>query len=476
MENIPSQAVIAQLTPSVFVNFTWRNKMSLIKRNNCKPTKSLVVEVVNHQHSPIRFRRLLSSVLLLLTILAFSIGCTAAIDNDQFEVAASTPADVEPVLTEITLPTSTPISIPLLSPTVPATPTAAAIPETPTAEPEPTTASNEPVNWDGQQLITLREDGFYRLDLATDELELIASKVYREDEWQLSSGRISYDGKKVVYWFPEGDEFQVWLVNTVDEGSQLILNIANDNFIRADGEWHGQDRFFELGIRGEWEHGVPMMVQWYLFDTLEVKIIEMAIDRPGVRICHTIAVSPDSNQVATWCSFDSQFEEQRQHFVIEIDGSSWQTTATPEQSLALIYGLGEQIWSLDRSVLLIPGRNPTVVNILERSTYQLFDESDYDATTYNSRLSPDGRLWGYGYQLCGGSISFCTRVMDIESRTILWESSDLEAYIVSWSPDGKFLVVNTLEEGFIIRVSDFSVVKTLPTGSILSVETVWLDN
>jgi hypothetical protein len=475
MENIPSQAVIAQLTPSVFVNFTWRNKMPLIKRNNCEPTKSLVVEVVYHQHSPIRFRRLLSSVLLLLTILASSIGCTAAIDNDQFELAASTPADVEPVLMETSLPTSTPISTPLLTPTVPATPTATAIPETPTAEPEPTTASNEPVNWDGQQLITLREDGFYRLDLATDELELIVSKVYMEDEWRLSTGRISYNGKKVVYWFPEGDELQVWLVNTVDGSSQQLLRITNDNFTGAYGEWHGRDSFFELGIWGEDENGVPLVVQWYLFDTVQGDIIGVAGDRG--KVCHTLAVSPRSNSVANWCSFDSDLEEQSAYVVLEANGEAWQTTEHPNQVLVESYDLTTQyIWSLDGNYVLIPGRNPTIINILEQYIYQLFDEDDFNALTFSSRLSPDGRLWAYGHRLCEGSVSFCVRVMDIESRTIVWESSDLEAYIVSWSPDGKFLVVNTLEEGFIIRVSDFSVVKTLPTGSILSVETVWLDN
>lgn len=447
--------------------------MSLIKRNNCKPTKDFVVEVVNHQHNPIRFRRLLSCALLLITIFAFSFGCAAAIDNDQFEVTASTPADAEPVFTETSLPISTPTSTLLPTPTALATPMATAIPETPTPELEPT--PDELVNWEGQQLITLREDGFYRLDLATDELELIVSKVYMEDEWRLSTGRISYNGKKVVYWFPDGNEFQIQLINTVDGSSQQLLRITNDNFTGAYGEWHGRDSFFELGIWGEDVNGVPLVVQWYLFDTVQGDIIGVAGGRG--KVCHTLAASPRSNRVATWCSFDSDLEEQSAYVVIEANGEVWQTTEHPNQVWVESYDLTTQyIWSLGGNNVLIPGQNPTVVNILERSTYQLFDENDYDAITYNSRLSPDGRLWGYGHRLCEGNVSFCVRVMETESRTIVWESSTLEAYIVSWSPDGKFFVVGTLEEGYIIRVDDFSVVKTLPTGSILSIETVWLEN
>lgn len=459
--------------------------MSLTRSSNRKSTKSLVVKVVNHRHQSGKVRKFLSCALLLIITLGFSVGCTVAIGNDQLEVNASTPADVEPGFTETLLPTSTSASTPVQTATVLATSTATVVLKTPTPEPQPT--PDESIDWEGQQLITLRNDGVYQLNLATNELEMIAPIVYKRDEEQLlSAATFSYDGKKAIYWFPDGEGFQVWLVDIIDGSSQQLLSITNDNFTRADGEWHGQDRFFELGIRGEGEYGVPMVVQWYLFDILEGEIIGTATDRPGMRICHTIAVSPESNQVATWCSFDSQLEEQRQYFVIEIDGSWWQTTMAPEEPLAVTHELREQIWSLNRNILLIPsGRNAVIVNIPGKSTHRLFDERDAYAQTFGSRLSPNGRLLGYNYEVCGAE-RFCAQVMDIESRTVLWDSTGLfslppniswSAHVVAWSPDGRFFVVSGYDGAFIIRVDDFSVVKALPADSVMSIGGItWLNN
>lgn len=463
--------------------------MSFMKQSNYKPTKLLVVEAVNHQRRSIRLRRLLPSALLLVTILVFSFGCTVAVDNDPIEVVASTPADAEPVFTKTSLPTSTPISTPFPTPTAPVTPTATAVPKMATSEPkltqEPEPTPDEPFNWESQQLITLRKDGVYRLDLATEEMEMIVPIVYKEDNWQLSSGRISYDGKKVVYWFPEGDEFQVWLVEPIDRSSQQLLNIANNNFTMAYGEWYGQGKFFELGIWGEDENGVPLVVQWYLFDTLQGDIVGVAGDR--AKVCHTLAVSPRSDRVATWCSFDSHWEEQSGYVVIEFDGEAWQTPEHPEHVLVESYDLTTQyIWSLDGNYVLIPdGRNATIVNIAEKSTRQLFDERDIYTETFGSRLSPNGRLLGYNYHVCGTE-RFCARVMDIESRTVLWESVGLfpsppnvarSAHVVAWSPDGRFFVAVGYNDALIIQVDDFSVVKALPPDAVMSIGGIrWVEN
>jgi hypothetical protein len=200
-----------------------------------------------------------------------------------------------------------------------------------------------------------------------------------------------------------------------------------------------------------------------------------------MRVCHTLAVSPKSHHVATWCSFDSQFEEQQRYTVIEADGEAWQTEEAPEEVLAITYELGEQIWSPDWSRVLIPiPSNATIVNVREPGVEQLLDEKDVYLHPYSAMFSPDGQLLSYRHDVCetvDDKVVSCLKIVDLESRAVVWESTDLypePAYMDTWSPDGEFFILSTREGSYILGRRDFSVVRPVII-DLATTGLVWLD-
>jgi Tol biopolymer transport system component len=334
------------------------------------------------------------------------------------------------------------------------------------------------IDWANEELITFKTDGIYQISLDTGDSEVI---VARDEGWQLFSASLSYDGQEAVYWFVENDTYQVWILDTISGDTKQLLDTEDNGITSVHGNWLGQGSFLEMEIWGEDENGVPLVVQWYLFDIRQGTIAGSADERPGKRICHLLAVSPRSNQAATWCSFDSQFEIQREYIVIEADGEYWQTTTSPEQPLFEPLGEdGRQIWSPDGNYVLMPrSLNATLVYVPEPQVSQLFESDSSSFNTFLSRFSPSGRWVSYRHSVCEND-NFCIKLIDVETKSVVWESSGVFTPpiggIYAWSPDERFFVIHAKDGTYIIDTFDFSVVKVLPSQLITTIEVAWLDN
>lgn len=437
--------------------------------------KDYFIEATIYQNNLSKGLQFFSHTLLLLIILLM--GCTITVNDEQPEIKALT-ATVSVSSIQETVPSVE------VTPTLTTTPTATMPPmATATAQlegastPTPEPTLEDMFDWANEKLFTFKPDGIYQIALDTGDSEVI---VTRKEGWQLFSAKFSYDGREAVYWFVEDGVYQVWAVNMVSGDTRQLLSIVDNGFTRPVGNWLGQGKFFELGIWGEDENGVPLVVQWYLFDIQRGEIVGTADDSPGTRICHTLAVSPKSNQAATWCSFDSQFETQREYTVIEANGESWQTTTAPEQVLLETLGTdGRHIWSPDGNYVLIPSSlNATLVYVPESRVSQLFENDSSSINAFTSRFSPNSKLLSYMHGVCEYD-NLCIKLIGIESKSIVWESSGLfspPVGIYAWSPDARFFVLEAKDNTFIIDISDFSVVKTLPNYLITTGEVAWLDN
>lgn len=418
-----------------------------------------------------------SAILLVMCLMTWLLGCDSGEETAVSQLTPPVPMPTDtavsltPTSTETQLPT-TPETPPIATSTVHLESSLAAA--TPTSTPKP----NELIDWANENLITFKTDGIYQIALDTGDSEIIVS---RDEGWQLFSASLSYDGQEAVYWFVEDGTYQIWVLDTISGNTKQLLNIEENGITSVHGNWLGQGRFLEMDIWGEDENGVPLVVQWYLFDVQQGTIVGSANERPGKRICHLLAVSPRSNQAATWCSFDSQFEMQREYFVIEADGEHWQTTAPPEQLLFETLGSdGRQIWSPDGNYVLIPSRlNATLVYVPELQVTQLFENDSSSFNTFLSRFSPDGRWISYMHSICEHD-NFCIKLIDIDSKSIVWESDGVftppVVGIYAWSPEERFFVIDAIDGTYIIDTFDFSVVKVLPSQLITTIEVAWLDN
>jgi len=436
--------------------------------------------------------------LLLITLLLFTSGCIANTSYEENEIGlidsssndVTTTTGLEPIMQETIanievtpstpvtktvieiIPTLTIINTATVSTTVTVTTSLGTYLNESTPEFEPT--PDESFNWENAHLIYLRPgDGVYRFEIKTQKSESI---IVRDANWYLFDANISPDGKQVIYWYVQDSMFQVWVVNTIDGSSKQLLNIVDNEFTNGDGNWHGQGQFFELGIRAEDENGIPLIVQWYLFDMSMGEIYASARDRPGVRICHTLAVSPQSNQVATWCSFDSQFEEQREYLIIEADGRISTTKTHPVEVMNITTNLGwAWAWSLDGTHVLVPGYSKAVIiNISTGVALDLF--ADDDSQVMFPQVSPDGQFLGYSNYCSNGSI--CAHLIEVESGLTVWESAGLlspPVWVIAWSPDGEFFVVATLDAVFILNTHTLAVEKTFSTDVISGDQIVWVD-
>lgn len=450
--------------------------------------------VFNYGQKTMKMIQFISLDLLLILIFIPLTGCTTILGNDATESDSLTPvAPIVEVTSTVLIETSTAVPIaPRPTATVAATSTPTVTVsltasnnlnerEFTTATSEPQVTRIQPLDWRNEQLITLRTDGIYRITLGTEESERI---IATQDNWQLFDAKISANGKQAIYWFIEDDTYQVWVIDTTSGETNLLLSIMDSHFTGANGAWYGQDNFFELGIRGEDENGVPLVVQWYLIDLPQGEVVGAADDRPGTNICHTLAVSPRSDVVATWCSFDSQFDEQNEYFVIESDGETWRTEIQPARVLMMTSELGKQIWSLNGEYILIPGSsNATLIYVPEARVYTLFENDDIYINTHIAKFSPDNRFLSYGYDACQDGASettICLRVIELSSREVIWESAELytaPVFIAGWSPNSEFFILSTFEEGdLLFRASDFSIVKSFSATLITTIETAWLNN
>ncbi len=423
----------------------------------------------------------------LFLVILFMAGCQTELTEEDFQATSPTiapTATIAPTTTVEEAATSTLQPIATVIPTE--MPTTTPTPSQPPAMPTP---DIEMLDWSNNTLITYtHEDGIYRFDLETEESERLVPIFNSGIAW-MSSASPSYNGQEVVYWFVEGPWYVVKAVNTVTGYDRPLLNINDDGFTDARGAWLGQGRFFELAIWGEDENGVPLVKQWYLFDIPNDTIIGSADDKPGTKVCHTIAVSPKSGRIASWCSFEPQFNEdgtsyveQGDYIVIEANGESWSTSEPPEQVMLETFGIDSgYIWSPNGNYVIVPRTgNATIIDVNSSDVFNLFTEDDYLVSTYDAQFAPDESLLSYEFAVCE-SRSACPRLLDFETGATLWDSSGLFAdglaKFSTWSPDGKFFAVDVdgSREYIILDSHNFSVAKTLSNEVVtLANWVVWL--
>ena len=443
---------------------------------------------LKHQFATTRFRSRSSfvfSVRWALSLILFAVGCvqTEGVALQPANVPTTTLSDVAtPAATVITRITTTPMP----QPTETTTPTETATAQPATVQPTPAqTPVDTAVNWAGQFLIYYDGDDIYRFNLETETRQLIVPIFNQGIVW-MSHAAPALNGQEVVYWYVEGEWFIVKAVNTITGQDRPLLTIDDDEFTAVRGSWLGQGHFFELAIWGEDENGVPLVKQWDLFDILNDAVVGFADNDPGLKICYALAISPHSNHVATWCSFEGQFDEegnyvtQGGYFVIEANGEYWTTTTSPDQVLVETFGIEQKHnWSPKEDYVLVPrGSNATLIDVDNSQIDDLFEGNDIYLNAYDAQFSPDGRFLSYEYDVCEFD-NFCQRILDLETRAVVWDSSGLfesPAHFFTWSPDGRYFVLRLSNGDYnIIETQNFSVVKSITKDTLLNaVEVIWL--
>jgi hypothetical protein len=308
--------------------------------------------------------------------------------------------------------------------------------------------------------------GIARFSLQTEEIEDL---MIKSDKDRLVFD-LSPDRQQLAYGLYTEGRFELWVTKLTQWSPELIFTVSGtEQGLAPDTapEWWGglwwvdnQYLVFVPGYEGYDDWGVSLFipVRSYL---VNVPRQNVEIETGSLTFGCSLAVSPQSNQVATWCPAIEGWSDPRVYFrhqpayyvVLEGNGEYWRSGSAPTDILVEFRGLPEQLWSWSPKG--------------EYAAFSIYDEVARVRTLYyidrqgQSLIAvEENPSHGWDWSPDQRYISFvgscpprsCNKVFDRESQQIVWTSRGLpgvpNATYLNWSYDSNYIVV--LSEGITI--------------------------
>ena len=368
------------------------------------------------------------------------------IEEDGQEVVVTTSESMVP------MPTDQPTAIPTQMPTIEASPSATIpIPDNELeAEVESDLVSITPtpvIAPDGHLYLSTLT-GISRFSLLTEEIEDLVTK---EPDWDISFD-LSPDRQQLAYWLHGEERSELWVTKLTEWSPELIFTVSG-----IDHEWNSlwwindQYLLFEPGYWDQRNHFfIP--VRSYLINVPEQSV---EIETGSLIFGCSLALSPQSEQIATWCPAIEGWSDPQEYFlhpplyyvVLEGNGEYWLSEPAPTEPFVEFRGLPEQLWRWSYqgeyaafSTYDAVARVSTLYYIDAQGQSLIAVEDDpYHAWDW----SPDQRYISFVGRCPPRS---CNKVFDRESQQVVWTSRGLpgvtNAISLGWSYDSKYIVVS----------------------------------
>lgn len=151
-----------------------------------------------------------------------------------------------------------------------------------------------------------------------------------ENDWLDWATSFAQNKKYAVYWIKRGNETELWFTSLPQWQPQLVLKIDDIEYDFATPLWAVNDRYllFKLSVMdnsGQLEE--VKTIRTYILDTVTMELVSQPY-WPGD--CFLLAPSPQTDQLALWCSKIQEPNNTEEFLVLELNETPWLTPQSPE--------------------------------------------------------------------------------------------------------------------------------------------------
>lgn len=294
--------------------------------------------------------------------------------------------------------------------------------------------------------------GISRFSLETEEIENL---LMVDPAWGDLGVALSPDRQQLAYWLHRGDRSELWITELVQWAPELIYTISS-----IEHEWtalwwlNDQYLLFEPGYFDQ-RTNFFIPAKSYLINIFQQSV---EIETNSLIFGCSLAVSPHSNQIATWCPAIEEWVDAQSYFstspsyyvVLESNGEYWLSDLAPTEVFIEFRGLPEDIWSWPHQGDYVAfstydevakTRTLYYIDIQSQSLIPIEDDS---RSYYSLDWSPDSQyisFVGYCFERS------CNKVFDIESQQVVWTSVGLpgaeNGTYLNWSYDSNYIAVQS---------------------------------
>ncbi len=295
--------------------------------------------------------------------------------------------------------------------------------------------------------------GISRFSLATEEIENLVSI---EPDWDSLGFALSPDRQQLAYWLHEEGRSELWITNLEQWLPKRVFTVSDIEHETIDLWWLSENYLLLEPGYFDQRYSFFIPVRSYLINALQQSV---AIETGSLIFGCSLAVSPQSNRIATWCPAIEGWTDAEKYFihppsyyaVFEGNGEYWLSELAPAEVFIEFSGLPEDIWSWSyqgeyvtfstydevakaRTLYYIEAQGQSLITVEDDSSYY-----------YALDWSPNQKFISF-HGKC--SVKGCDKIYDILSRQVIWTSAGFSGTFLYWSYDSRYIVV--LSEGITI--------------------------
>jgi hypothetical protein len=291
--------------------------------------------------------------------------------------------------------------------------------------------------------------GIWQVDVVSQEKTYLLTK---EDAWLHWGARFAQNKKYLAYWLKQGDETELWFTRLPQWQPELVLTINDVSYDFATPLWGVNDRYLFLGlsILDNSSHLEDIKtIRTYVIDTETLELISQPY-WPGN--CLILAPSPQTGDLALWCSPTDEQNDKLEFLVLEPNGTGWFTLQPPEPLTDSCY-FATCAWSQDGDFVAFVSTNyPYSLFYMSTDANKHTHLDDQITDSYRFLLwSPDSQFLYYA-GACGDASSECPNIMSVTDKQVIWrartnfnrgEMGIIFVREVVWSPDSLYIAIPT---------------------------------
>lgn len=294
--------------------------------------------------------------------------------------------------------------------------------------------------------------GISRFSLATEEIEDLISI---EPVWDNLGFTLSPDRQKLAYWLHTEQRSELWITELEKWSPDLVFTISGIEHEWISVWWLNESHLLLEPGNFDQRYNFFVPVNSYLINIFQQKI---EVEADSLIFGCSLAVSPQSNLLATWCPAIEDWADPQSYFstppsyyiVLESDGEYWLSNLAPPNTFIEFRGLPEDIWSWSYQETYAAFSaydevaKESALNILDAQGESLNTIED-DSRYYSSLdWSPNQKYLSF---LGSCSAMACNKVFDIGLQEVVWTSEGLpdaeNGTYLNWSFDSNYVIVQS---------------------------------
>lgn len=276
-----------------------------------------------------------------------------------------------------------------------------------------------------------------------------------EAEWLDWGASFSQNKKYLVYWIKTDQGTELWFTSLPKWQPRRILQIENVAYDFAIPLWGVNDRYllFNLSVLdNSYSLEDIKTIGTYIIDMETMELVNQSY-WPGD--CSILATSPQTSELALWCSKLEEDESLPELLVLEPNESPWLTKETPDSLIDDCLILFICAWSQDGEFIAYvnhedyPGS--LFYTVMDNPSPVRLDDTLTKHFSFPS-WSPDSQFLYYSGACADGTFE-CPNIMSMVNQEVVWrprdndnrgELGDFSEDRIIWSPDSRYLAIPIL--------------------------------